>query len=36
MSDEDWVALGGHEDDSAYYTDFKRYFGVDIAPAPKA
>jgi NAD(P)-dependent dehydrogenase (short-subunit alcohol dehydrogenase family) len=35
MSDEDWVALGGHEEDSAYYTDFKRHFGVDIAPAPK-
>ena len=33
MSDEDWVAMGAHEDDAAYYADFRRHFGVDIAPA---
>jgi NAD(P)-dependent dehydrogenase (short-subunit alcohol dehydrogenase family) len=32
MSDEDWVALGAHQDDADYYADFERYFGVDIAP----
>lgn len=32
MSDEDWVALGAHEEDDDYYAGFKQYFGVDIAP----
>jgi NAD(P)-dependent dehydrogenase (short-subunit alcohol dehydrogenase family) len=32
MSDEEWVALGAHEDDADYYADFERHFGVDIAP----
>jgi len=33
MSDEAWVAMGAHEDDSAYYDDFERLLGVDIRPA---
>jgi NAD(P)-dependent dehydrogenase (short-subunit alcohol dehydrogenase family) len=32
MSDEDWVALGAHTDDAAYYADFRKHFGVDISP----
>jgi NAD(P)-dependent dehydrogenase (short-subunit alcohol dehydrogenase family) len=33
MTDEDWVALGAHTDDAAYYAGFRQLFGVDIAPA---
>jgi NAD(P)-dependent dehydrogenase (short-subunit alcohol dehydrogenase family) len=35
MTDEDWVALGAHQDDADYYAGFKQFFGVDIAPTPK-
>jgi NAD(P)-dependent dehydrogenase (short-subunit alcohol dehydrogenase family) len=30
MSDEDFVALGGHPDDAAYYQGFRQAFGVDL------
>ena len=30
MSDADWVALGGHDDDDAYYDDFASRFGVEL------
>lgn len=30
MSDEDWVALGAHADDDAYYDDFAERFGLDL------
>ncbi|MFN8020774.1 MAG: SDR family oxidoreductase [Acidimicrobiales bacterium] len=30
MSDEDWVALGAHEDDDAYYDDFAARFDLDL------
>jgi NAD(P)-dependent dehydrogenase (short-subunit alcohol dehydrogenase family) len=33
MSDEDWVALGGHTDDAEYYAAFKAAFDLDISPA---
>jgi NAD(P)-dependent dehydrogenase (short-subunit alcohol dehydrogenase family) len=36
MSDQDWVALGALADDDAYYAEFARRFGVDIAPAEPA
>lgn len=32
MTDDQWIALGAIEDDSAYYNAFERYFGVDIRP----
>ena len=32
MTDEDWVALGAHVDDAAYYDAFDQRFGVDIRP----
>jgi NAD(P)-dependent dehydrogenase (short-subunit alcohol dehydrogenase family) len=32
MSDEEWVALGGHVDDADYYAAFESTFGLDIAP----
>ena len=32
MSDEEWVALGRHEDDDAYYDEFEARFGLDIRP----
>jgi NAD(P)-dependent dehydrogenase (short-subunit alcohol dehydrogenase family) len=31
MSDEEWVALGAHADDAAYYEGFESAFGLDIA-----
>ncbi len=31
MSDEAWVALGGHADDADYYAAFEAAFGLDIA-----
>jgi NAD(P)-dependent dehydrogenase (short-subunit alcohol dehydrogenase family) len=30
MSDQEWVALGAHEDDDAYYDDFKAKFGLEL------
>ena len=30
MTDADWVALGGHADDDAYYDDFAAKFGIDL------
>jgi hypothetical protein len=33
MSDEQWVALGGHPDDAGYYAAFEETFGLDIAPS---
>jgi len=32
MTDEDWVALGRHDDDNAYYDEFESRFGLDIRP----
>jgi NAD(P)-dependent dehydrogenase (short-subunit alcohol dehydrogenase family) len=32
MSDEEWVALGAHNDDADYYAAFQSAFGLDIAP----
>ena len=32
MTDEEWVALGAHADDAAYYDAFDQRFGVDIRP----
>ena len=32
MSDQDWVQLGTHTSDEAYYTDFKALFNLDISP----
>ena len=32
MSDEEWVALGRHDDDDAYYDEFAARFGLDIRP----
>lgn len=32
MTDEQWVAMGAHLDDEAYYDDFERLLGVDIRP----
>jgi hypothetical protein len=32
MSDEEWVALGKHHDDDAYYEEFEERFGPDIRP----
>lgn len=32
MSDERWVALGRHQDDESYYTEFAEMFGLDIRP----
>ena len=32
MSDSDWIALGTAKDDDAYYRDFQRLFGLDLAP----
>lgn len=32
MTDEEWVALGRHEDDDAYYDEFEARFGLDIRP----
>jgi hypothetical protein len=32
MTDEEWVALGRHDDDNAYYDDFETRFGLDIRP----
>ena len=31
MSDEDWIALGAHDDDADYYAAFKSAFGLDIS-----
>lgn len=33
MTDEEWVALGLHEDDAGYAAEFAARFGIDIAPA---
>lgn len=30
LSDRDWVALGAHEADDAYYDDFRDRFGLDL------
>lgn len=30
MSDQDWVALGAHEDDDEYYDDFAARFDLDL------
>lgn len=32
MTDEEWVALGQHDDDNAYYDEFAQRFGLDIRP----
>ena len=32
MTDEEWVALGQHDDDNAYYDEFAERFGLDIRP----
>jgi NAD(P)-dependent dehydrogenase (short-subunit alcohol dehydrogenase family) len=32
MTDEEWVALGQHDDDNAYYDEFEQRFGLDIRP----
>lgn len=32
MTDEQWVALGQHHDDEAYYDEFESRFGLDIRP----
>lgn len=32
MSDEEWVALGLHDDDAGYAEEFSSRFGVDIGP----
>lgn len=32
MTDEQWVALGRHLDDEAYYDEFESHFGLDIRP----
>ncbi|HEY4610813.1 MAG TPA: SDR family oxidoreductase [Ilumatobacteraceae bacterium] len=31
MSDEEWIALGSHDDDADYYAAFQSAFGVDIS-----
>jgi NAD(P)-dependent dehydrogenase (short-subunit alcohol dehydrogenase family) len=31
MSDEDWIALGAHDDDADYYAAFTSAFGLDIS-----
>jgi NAD(P)-dependent dehydrogenase (short-subunit alcohol dehydrogenase family) len=33
MSDADWLALGGADDDDQYYTRFEELFGLDISPS---
>lgn len=33
MTDEEWVGLGAHLDDEAYYDDFQSRFGLDIRPS---
>jgi NAD(P)-dependent dehydrogenase (short-subunit alcohol dehydrogenase family) len=30
MRDEDWIALGKHDDDNEYYEDFATRFGLDL------
>lgn len=30
MTDEQWVALGAHAEDDAYYDAFQQYFGADL------
>jgi NAD(P)-dependent dehydrogenase (short-subunit alcohol dehydrogenase family) len=30
MRDEDWVALGNHDDDNDYYDEFAARFGLDL------
>jgi NAD(P)-dependent dehydrogenase (short-subunit alcohol dehydrogenase family) len=32
MSDEQWVALGQHESDEEYFSEFESLFGLDIRP----
>jgi len=32
MSDQEWIALGAHESDTAYYDAFEKHFGVRIHP----
>jgi NAD(P)-dependent dehydrogenase (short-subunit alcohol dehydrogenase family) len=32
VSDADWVALGAHADDAAYYVRFEELFGLDLGP----
>jgi len=31
MSDEEWIALGAHDDDADYYAAFQSAFGLDIS-----
>jgi hypothetical protein len=31
ISDEEWIALGAHEDDADYYAAFQSAFGLDIS-----
>jgi NAD(P)-dependent dehydrogenase (short-subunit alcohol dehydrogenase family) len=33
MTDEQWVALGAHADDEAYYDAFQHHFGLDLRDA---
>jgi NAD(P)-dependent dehydrogenase (short-subunit alcohol dehydrogenase family) len=33
MSDEEWIALGAHEDDDDYYEGFKNAFGLELRKA---
>lgn len=33
MTDEQWVALGQHQDDEEYFAEFAERFGLDIRPA---
>ena len=32
ISDDEWIELGGLRDDASYYREFKRLFGLDLAP----
>ena len=34
MRDEEWVALGAHVDDAAYFDDFERRFGLRLSTTP--
>jgi len=32
MSDQEWIALGALESDTAYYDAFEKHFGIRIHP----